>query len=99
MEVNVGIKRIVESSTNHHFDIWIAVDRKRRVAAKMGEDADIVESHHMIGMVMRHEDGVGVAEAFSQELLTKVGAGVNENSTSRGGDEGTGPRAMKFGIV
>jgi hypothetical protein len=53
----------------------------------------------MVSMVMRHQNSVGMANPFAQKLLAKIGPGIDENATSRGGDESAGAGSMKFGVA
>jgi hypothetical protein len=74
------IKRVGERPSDDRLDIWVAIDGDRLAAEEVGEDANVVQSKDVVGVMMRQQYRVSVRDFFSQELLAQVGAGVHQDA-------------------
>ena len=76
----------------------IGVEGHVAVGVVEGERAQIVEAEDVIGVRMRIEDRIDVADVFAQGLLAEIGSGVDEDAVVCPLHGGGGARAPVAGI-
>jgi hypothetical protein len=93
-----GRKRVVERCAQPLFDEVFAVNWQLMAKVEV-KHAHIVEAEDMVGVVVREGDGVSQANLLAQQLLTKVGRGVDEQVPVREADCHTAPSAVVLRIT
>src|SRR6185437_3714484 len=75
-----GVRRkgVLENPAQHRGGRIVCIKRKRRAAVK-GERAQIIHAENVVGMRMRVEDSINVANVLAQRLLPKVLPGVDDD--------------------
>jgi hypothetical protein len=75
------IENVIERPPKIGCGLRIRIGRYR-AALHHVEAPHFVETHDVIGVAVREEDGVHTRHAVCQRLLTQIGCGINQNSGS-----------------